>query len=143
MSENTIVNAFGVQIKFQQADFASSSLVPASSTIAPLPSSTSSLRRPTRSNPSGSERGISAGAAAGIGIGTAIGVLLLVGVLVFTYCMGRRGSKNRALTTQREGDDIRLSELRKHSVIQATVDQLSELPLREPGELDGMMRTAH
>ncbi|KAI0143907.1 hypothetical protein F4776DRAFT_675499 [Hypoxylon sp. NC0597] len=141
MSENTIVNAFGVQIQFQQTDFASYSPVPASSTITLLPSSTSALRKPTHRNSSGGKGGLNAGAAAGIGIGTAVGVLLLVGVLVFTYCIGRRGSKNNGPTRQREGDDIRLSELRKHSVIQATVDQLSELPLREPGELDGMMRT--
>ncbi|KAI1408491.1 hypothetical protein F5Y13DRAFT_194354 [Hypoxylon sp. FL1857] len=137
MSENTIVNAFGIQIQFQQTDFTSSPPVPASPTIQPVPSSTS-----TRTNSSGSKGGLSTGAAAGVGVGTALGVLLIVGILIFTYRIGRRRSKNKTFNRGRESDDIRLSELRKDSVIQATVAQLSELPLREPGELDGMITAA-
>ncbi|KAI1370182.1 hypothetical protein F4677DRAFT_465973 [Hypoxylon crocopeplum] len=140
--EDSIVNAFGIQIQMQSTNFISfpvSVLTPTSSSMASsMPSSTYQPIHSTDNGISndGDSGGLSAGAAAGVGIGVGLGVLLLAGAIVFTYCMGRRRAKVESFARRRV-DDFELSEMNKRAAIPTTVNLISELPEREPGELDG------
>lgn len=104
------VNAYGVEIRWQSTDFASSS--PSSSQSPPTasttgPSSTGGATAPAQeSNGSGGGGGgLSTGAKAGIGIGAAIGaILVLVGVAFFVRrARTRRGPVGAAVPNDEKG----------------------------------------
>ncbi|CAK7223355.1 hypothetical protein SBRCBS47491_005180 [Sporothrix bragantina] len=94
------LNAFGLQIRYQSTDFASSTS--SSSFTSSTPKATgqttgsgSSGPSPTGGSSGGSSNtssGLSSGAKAGIGIGVALGALAFIGVALFLFIRKRRAA---------------------------------------------------
>ncbi|CAK7562543.1 MAG: hypothetical protein SEPTF4163_000391 [Sporothrix epigloea] len=108
--DNQGINAFGIEIRYQSTDFASSSSTATSAASASAtgqstgsgssssasPSGTGNSSSDSSGHSSSSSSGLSTGAKAGIGIGVALGVLALLGIFIFLVVRKRRAAATAA-----------------------------------------------